>query len=123
MKQAPQTLLIVWPPSVNSIWRAVNGRNIVSKRYREWKEHAGRTLLSQRPKKIKGPVSIAIELTPPDKRARDLDNHVKPIFDLLVTHQIVEADDCRTIREFLVSLENSEIPGARVTISPIAEAA
>ena len=63
-----QTFLLPWPPSVNGIWRAVRGRNILSQRYRHWREAASKALLLQRPKPVFGPVRVAIELAPPDRR-------------------------------------------------------
>jgi crossover junction endodeoxyribonuclease RusA len=94
------TLTLPMPPSVNALYRAVSGRSIISERYRAWKLSAGKELLSQRPGKLKGPVSVTVELTPPDNRVRDLDNTgFKAVLDLLVAHQIIEADDSRIVRE------------------------
>ena len=119
-----QTFLLPWPPSVNGIWRAVQGRNILSQRYRHWREAASKALLLQRPKPVFGPVRIAIELAPPDRRAYDLDNRVKPILDLLVANRVIDGDDHRIVREFTVSaaegfsgVAGASVAGARVTVS------
>ncbi len=89
-----------FPPSVNALYRAVGGRSILSERYRKWKAEAGTLLMSQRPAKLTGPVSILVELCPTDKRRRDIDNAgFKAVLDLLVTMRIIEADDSRCVRE------------------------
>lgn len=56
-------------------------------------------LQMQRPIKFDGPVSVSFEFCAPDKRRRDGDNLQKALLDLLVTHQIIVADDNRFVRE------------------------
>lgn len=93
-----------FPPSVNALYRAVGGRSILSAGYRDWKRHAGLELMIQRPKKHAGPVSVEVALCPPDKRRRDIDNAgFKAVLDLLVTHQIIEADDSTIVRSIKAS--------------------
>jgi Holliday junction resolvase RusA-like endonuclease len=86
-------LLLPYPPSVNSTWRAVNGRVILSKRYRDWILEAGQAVQAQLPKQE--PVRayrLWIDATPPDRRARDLDNLIKPTNDLLKRAGVIEDD-------------------------------
>lgn len=93
-----------FPPSVNALYRAVGGRSILSAGYRAWKTEAGTELMIQRPKKHAGPVSVEVALCPPDKRRRDIDNAgFKAVLDLLVTHQIIEADDSTIVRSIKAS--------------------
>ncbi len=40
-------LSIPFPVSNNAIWRSVKGRNILTKRYREWREVAAAVIDSQ----------------------------------------------------------------------------
>ena len=120
--RSAQTFMLPWPPSVNGMWRAVAGRNILSQRYRLWREAAAKSLREQRPRAVIGPVEIAIELSPPDARAYDIDNRVKPLFDLLVAGKVIASDDHLTVRAFSVSAAEgfgrALVPGARVTIVP-----
>lgn len=113
----PQTFLLSWPPSVNDIWRAVKGRNILSGRYRLWRDTAAKELMIQRPVPFSWQVSILIELCPPDNRAYDLDNRVKAIFDLLVHNHVITSDSHKIVREFTVRVGEG-FTGARVTVSP-----
>jgi len=81
------------PPSVNSTWRDVNGRVILSKRYRDWILEAGRAVAAQLP--AQAPLKhyrLWIDATPPDRRARDLDNLIKPTSDLLKRAGVIEDD-------------------------------
>lgn len=91
-------LTLPFPPSLNAIFRKFKGSHL-SEAYRAWRDEAGWTLQAQRPAKISGPVTIAVSLVPPDKRRRDLDNcGFKAIIDLLVKHEIIDADDSRIVR-------------------------
>jgi len=86
-------LTLPYPPSVNRTLRAVNGRVILSKRYRDWILEAGRAVAEQLP--AQAPVKayrLWLEATPPDRRARDLDNLIKPTSDLLKRAGVIEDD-------------------------------
>lgn len=94
------SITLPFPPSVNALYRAVKGRTILSAQYRSWQTLAGLTLATQRPEKVTGPVTVTVELTPPDKRKRDIDNAgFKAVLDLLVKHSVIEADDSTIVRE------------------------
>ena len=88
-----QVLLLPFPVSVNSIWKANKGGGFrKSDAYRAWITEAGWELVRQKPIKFKGRVGVRIYAIKPDKKVRDLDNIGKAIFDLLVTHKIIEDD-------------------------------
>lgn len=121
-----QTFLLPWPPSANGMWRKLNGRTIVSERYRMWREAAGKALSAQGPNPVFGPVRVAIALSPPDTRRYDLDNRVKPILELLVASRIIGGSDHMTVREITVSAAegfgSATSGGVRVTLFPLAAA-
>lgn len=86
-------LTLPYPPSVNRTLRAVGGRVILSKRYRDWILDAGRAVGEQ----VDGQPMLQayrlwIDATPPDRRARDLDNIIKPTQDLLKRAGVIEDD-------------------------------
>jgi Holliday junction resolvase RusA-like endonuclease len=69
-------------------------RIILSKAYRAQRDAAAllcKTQWKQAP--IKGDVSLHIQIVPPDKRRRDLTNHLKLVCDAMTG--IVYADDCQ----------------------------
>ena len=93
-------LTIPFPPSANNLFVNAGKRGrIKSSRYTMWLNEAGWELQSQRPKKMLGKVSVTICLCPVDKRRRDADNGCKAVLDLLVKHQVIEADDSRCVRK------------------------
>lgn len=99
MSGQPLRLVLPWPPSVNALWRSVRGRNILSKRGREYREEGLRQLGTQRYAPFPGAARLAVTLTlhPPDERRRDIDNAVKGPLDLM-TAAGVWADDSQIDR-------------------------
>lgn len=90
------TLILPLPPSVNAMYANNKGAGkgrYPSPRYKAWKQEAGYALNTQ----YRSPVSaieryfLQIGLYPPNRRDRDLDNHVKALQDLLTGR--VYADD------------------------------
>ncbi len=120
LRQATQSgIILSMPPSINRLYRAVNGRSILSEAYRKWKATAAGEIQAQRPIKYKGPVSVTVVLHPKDKRRRDLDNAgFKAVLDLLVAMQIIEADDGRIVRE-IVARWADEGPECLVMVRPL----
>lgn len=112
----PNSFWIPWPPTVNTMFGLHGHRRFVSKKYREWKDSASEHLMQQRPEKVDGPVDIFLRLKAPTKRKWDIDNRVKPILDLLVTHQIIEDDNALIVRRIDVRVEDNDAPGAHVTL-------
>lgn len=86
------------PPSANSLRKSFirDGRVVSAKTdaYSAWREAAIWEIASQRAGRIDGPysLSIAAQRNWRSKRARDLDNIVKPISDALVKAGVVKDD-------------------------------
>ncbi|MCP4991340.1 MAG: RusA family crossover junction endodeoxyribonuclease [Colwellia sp.] len=75
-----------WPPSVNGGYRGVfRGRILLSKKGREYKEkaHAQIKNIGLENEKVSERLSVSIDLFPPDKRRRDVDNYTKAAFDAI----------------------------------------
>lgn len=89
---APIALVLSFPPSANALNRAVNGRVMLSKRYRFWKKTVATEIMIQRPRKLKGRYSLVILADRPDRRRRDVDNLAKAISDALKAAEVI-ADD------------------------------
>ena len=81
-KREPVELRLIkindWPPSVNGLYRAINGRSILTKKARAW--YKNNKLMLQ---PMEGRLGVTIKLYPPDKRRRDIDNYSKAVLDLL----------------------------------------
>jgi crossover junction endodeoxyribonuclease RusA len=85
------------------------GRRITG-RYREWINEALWMLKAQKPQKFDGEVSIMIGLVAPDKRARDADNTLKCILDVLVKAGVIKDDNNRYVRRITVQWVASGAP-------------
>jgi len=86
------TLELPYPPSVWKLYSGYGKRRHRSNEYKKWLDQAGWLLKTQKPRQHAGKVSVTIFATKPDKRARDLENLLKPCNDLLVTHQVIKDD-------------------------------
>jgi crossover junction endodeoxyribonuclease RusA len=87
-------LTLPWPPTVNTYWRAVSGRVLISAKGRAYRE----AVVWQKAREkwaAAAPgarLAVDIEAFMPDKRRRDLDNLPKAVLDSL-THAGVWEDD------------------------------
>jgi crossover junction endodeoxyribonuclease RusA len=90
-------ITLPWPPSVNTYWRNVNGRTIISAKGREYRETVGdQTMFQRQVNHFTGPLRVVIEAWRPDKRRRDLDNLLKATLDGLA-HAGVYDDDSQIV--------------------------
>ena len=79
-----KSVVLPWPPSVNRIWRAYKGRNILSKEARKFKDDCNEIFKDEKPVFFnKERLFLTLTLRPPDKRRRDISNLVKAVEDSL----------------------------------------
>jgi crossover junction endodeoxyribonuclease RusA len=98
------TILFTLPPSANSCWRSVNGRTILSAKYREWKEE-NTPIGTEKVFCPNYPVAITIIVRPGKKwRKCDLDNRVKPILDQLKNCGYLTDDNCDYVKSITIAL-------------------
>lgn len=108
-----------FPPSVNTYWRSVNGRNILSAKGRKFQKDALviigilRTVGKIEPDAITGDVGVTLCFVFPDHRKRDLDNYCKATLDAL-TKGGVWKDDSQV--KALHLLHGGYFRGGRVEI-------
>jgi crossover junction endodeoxyribonuclease RusA len=76
-------LELPYPPSVNHYWRSWRGRVLISRSGRAYRDAVGLVLRRMGVKPMAGRLAVHIELYPPDRRKRDLDNTLKAIGDSL----------------------------------------
>lgn len=109
----PLTLTLPWPPSVNTYWRRVNNRTILSAKAREYRANVTADAVAAR-RFGTARLAISIVASPPDRRARDLDNLSKGILDALA-HAGVFADDSQV--DDLRITRGSIVKAGRVTVT------
>jgi crossover junction endodeoxyribonuclease RusA len=113
---ATKTYRLPWPPSVNCYIRRGNNRSYMTKQGKRFREEVIATTDGGDP--FTGRLAVAIELTAPDKRKRDIDNHVKPVLDAL-QHGNVFLDDSQ-VDLLRVARCHTESPGCcDVTITEL----
>lgn len=71
----------------------------------------------QKPKAIKGPVSVEYQVE--DKDRGDLANYEKAVTDLLVYHGMIEGDGREVVRR--IAMDWAQIEGVRVTVKGMGE--
>lgn len=78
-------LTLPYPPSANRLWRSVPGLKspIKSREYVAWLRAVAAAIPMTARAEIKGRFHAEILADRPDRRARDLDNLIKPILDAL----------------------------------------
>lgn len=98
------TLELMWPPSVNHEWVKARGRIILAPKGRTYRAYVVGKILAMRSKgslpqtTLDGDLAMTMELYPPDRRRRDVDNYSKAIFDAL-THAHLWRDDSQVTRQ------------------------
>jgi len=76
-------LELPYPPSVNHYYRHVGRRTLISREGRRFRERVRAILAATGVHPIDGPIELRIEVHPPDRRRRDLDNAMKSLWDSL----------------------------------------
>lgn len=89
-------LCLPFPPSLNTYWRHLaNGRTLISEHGRHYRAHVKGVALMHR---LAGAfpdqrLKVALELTMPDNRRRDIDNAPKSLLDALTAAQVWGDDE------------------------------
>lgn len=114
-------LELPWPPSVNHLWRrgrrgmfkSRNGKDFERQCWAIWAA-AGSPVLP-----AGMPVTVEIELRPPDRRRRDIDNLAKAVLDALVRVGAIEDDSL--VASLSIRRLDGGPPGVRVVAALAAE--
>jgi len=120
MVAAMVELTLGYPPTVNTYYRNVNGRMLLSKVGRVYKMQAAEIAALEGVLNLgyEGPVEVWIAASPPDARKRDLDNILKPIMDCLQYTGII-VDDSQVVSIHAYKLpKDAESPQVRICINP-----
>ncbi|CAK0703057.1 RusA family crossover junction endodeoxyribonuclease [Escherichia coli] len=115
-------LILPFPPSVNTYWRAPNsgplkGRHMISQKGRAYQSAACAAIVEQLrclPLPSSSPAVVEITLFPPDARRRDIDNYNKALFDAL-THAGIWEDDSQ-VKRMLVEW-GPKVPNGKVEVT------
>lgn len=114
-------LELPFPPSINSMFPSgKQGRRYLSKRGKAYRQEVYALTLEQHGifKPLTGPVKASVELLPPDKRKRDIDNYNKALFDSLA-HANVFMDDDQIKELHIFMREPGETKGCTVILEEL----
>ena len=111
-----------FPPSANTYYRAIPRRikgrlravNILSEKGREYPKKCKIAIGFWPHEPITGRLMMLVDLFPPDKRKRDLDNYIKPLQDALTKCRIFE-DDSQI--DILLINRREIVPGGKVIVT------
>jgi Holliday junction resolvase RusA-like endonuclease len=90
-------IVLPYPPTVNTYWRHVGPRVLISRRGRAFRAKVRLILYMMGVRPLEGPLRVVIELHPPDNRRRDCDNAMKALLDAL-EHGGAYRDDSQVVR-------------------------
>jgi len=76
-------LELPYPPSINHYWRRVGPRTLISREGRRFRQRVVAILAALRIKPMTGKLAVHVEVFPPDRRRRDLDNCLKSLLDAM----------------------------------------
>lgn len=108
-------LFLPYPPSVNNYWGFSQSRRYLTAKARAFKDEVHYKVIQSRyPSFGKSYIRVGVELYPPDRRKRDIDNPLKPLFDSLVASGLIEDDS--QIQELIV-VRKEVIKGGSCRIS------
>ena len=102
-----------FPPSVNHYYRRVGPRTLISREGRRFREKVTSVLAALGLRPMTGPLEVHVEIYPPDRRRRDIDNVQKALLDAL-THGGAYADDSQIDR--LVVERQAVVEDGRVIV-------
>ena len=102
-----------YPPSVNHYWRVYRGRMRISRAGRRYREQVCAILAASGVQPLQGPLSVQVEVYPPDDSRRDIDNLQKALLDALA-HGGAYEDDSQIES---LSIDKAEVvPGGRTIV-------
>ena len=102
-----------YPPSVNHYWRRVGARTLISRAGRIFRHKVVSILAAHGVRPLDGDLEVLVELYPPDRRRRDVDNSLKALLDALGQGNAYH-DDSQIIH--LDTWKREPIPGGMVFV-------
>jgi crossover junction endodeoxyribonuclease RusA len=86
------TLTLPYPPTANNLFLNVGKRRVRTKEYDAWIDESLIEVRRQKPAQVAGQYHMRLIADRPDRRARDIENLLKPASDLLTKAGVIEDD-------------------------------
>jgi crossover junction endodeoxyribonuclease RusA len=110
------TLRLPCPPTMNTYWRAVGRKVLISAKGRAFRKWCELAAIAQRPVLQEGDVKVAGTVYMP-RRGCDLDNRIKPLLDAL--QGIAYVNDSQVAEIHLKRDVDHGNPRVEITITPV----
>ena len=105
-----------YPPSINHYYRRVGPRTLISREGRRFREKVASVLAHLDLRPLNGPLEVHVDVFPPDRRRRDLDNGQKALLDAM-EHGDVYHDDSQ-IKKLVAEMHDDYIvSGGKVRVA------
>jgi len=113
------TLELPYPPSANTYYRRLGFRTLISREGRAYRQAVCAILRRAGVRPLDGTLAVGIDLYPPDRRVRDVDNAQKAMLDAL-QHGGAFRDDSQ-VKKLLTIMREIVVPGGRavVVVAPL----
>lgn len=102
-----------YPPSVNHCWRRVGNKTLISREGRRFRERVIALLSHLHVEPLEAELYVEVDVHPPDRRRRDLDNVLKALLDAM-QHGGAYHDDGQIVH--LVVKKCEPLPGGRARV-------
>jgi len=89
----PRRIVLPYPPSLNTYWRRVGSKVLISEKGREYTRSVALILITRNVKRLIGHLGVAIKAYMPDKRQRDVDNIQKVPIDAMEKAGLYDNDN------------------------------
>jgi len=77
------TFNLPYPPSINHYFRVFRGRTVISAKGRAFRHRVCSILAAAGVRPMAGRLCVSVDIYPPDRRRRDVDNTLKALLDAL----------------------------------------
>ncbi len=110
-------LELPYPPSINRYWRHNRGRTHLSKEGRDYQKGVATARARSSIVTMSENVELMIDLNPPDRRRRDVDNVLKALLDGLQKGGVLQDDS--QVKKLTIEMHEPVAGGrCRVSIVP-----
>lgn len=109
-------IILPYPPSMNRMYRTVQGRMLISAVGRAYKTEVGRQCQLAKIKPVEGLACVTIDIFRPQKRG-DLDNFFKGLFDSLNGHAWL--DDSQVVEIHARRFDDKANPRVEVEVNEV----
>lgn len=113
---ASDSLTLPWPPTGNSAVRHAQGVHYLRPEVIAYRDSVAALCAKRAP--VRGRYRLHVHMSPPDARARDIDNALKSLFDALVKAGYMQSDSMTYMRELLVTVDDDRLNHVRVLAVP-----